>query len=73
MKRTERKGIVVGGSDYEIGYWARYNNDLFEQLGSAEWRAGWNACDEEIRSERRDRREARSEMLNYRVPQPPPA
>lgn len=53
MRRTVRKGIEVGPSPYERGYWARYDGDPRPRR-AGEKRDGWDACDDELTTERSD-------------------
>lgn len=55
MKRTVKLGIQVEEHPFDKGYWARFDGEP-RPVKKSERRAGWDACDTELRADSRAKR-----------------
>lgn len=48
---TKERGIVIEDHPFDRGYWARYDDQPREQVLERGGKAGWDACNGELRGE----------------------
>lgn len=56
IPRTESLGIIVEDHPFDQGYWARFNGQPRDTVKWRGGKAGWDACDREVKNEGRGRR-----------------